>query len=142
MYVKVFIVNVNKLLKPFFLEQHINIVNRVTLQSFWFIFTLFTRLDKYRVFFHTSNRKSVSSSYSYLAWTIQVNVLLSNCKQNITSLSLLVGMAVHVGKKFTYSSQTIPFHYVSTGAVDRPVRGTEDTANWLVIVAFMATRNR
>ena len=38
MYVKAFIVNVNKRLKPFFLEQHINIVNRVTLQSFWFIF--------------------------------------------------------------------------------------------------------
>ena len=34
MYVKVFIVNVNKRLKPFFLEQHINIVNRVTLQGF------------------------------------------------------------------------------------------------------------
>ena len=30
------IVNVNKCLKPFFLEQHINIINRVTLQSFWF----------------------------------------------------------------------------------------------------------
>ena len=40
MYVKAFIVNVNKRLKPFFLEQHINIVNRVTLQSFWFIFFL------------------------------------------------------------------------------------------------------
>ena len=35
MYVKAFIVNVNKRLKPFFLEQHINIVNRVTLQCFW-----------------------------------------------------------------------------------------------------------
>ena len=31
MYVKAFIVHVNKRLKPFFLEQHINIVNRVTL---------------------------------------------------------------------------------------------------------------
>ena len=36
MFVKSFMVNVNKRLKPFFLEQHINIVNRVTLQSFWF----------------------------------------------------------------------------------------------------------
>ena len=36
-HVKAFIVDVNKCLKPFFLEQHINIVNRVTLQSFWFI---------------------------------------------------------------------------------------------------------
>ena len=36
-HVKAFIVNVNKCLKPFFLEQYINIVNRVTLQSFWFI---------------------------------------------------------------------------------------------------------
>ena len=35
-HVKAFIVNVNKCLKPFFLEQHINIVNRVTLQSFLF----------------------------------------------------------------------------------------------------------
>ena len=34
MYVKAFIVNVNKCLKPFFLEQHINIVNIVTLQAF------------------------------------------------------------------------------------------------------------
>ena len=39
-YVKAFIVNVNKRLKPFFLEQHINIVNRVTLQSLWFIFSI------------------------------------------------------------------------------------------------------
>ena len=37
MYVKAFIVNVNKCPKSFFLEQHINIVNRSTLQSFWFI---------------------------------------------------------------------------------------------------------
>ena len=36
MHVKAFIVNVNKRLKPFFLEQHITIVNRGTLQSFWF----------------------------------------------------------------------------------------------------------
>ena len=36
-YVKAFIVNVNKCLGPFFLEQHINIVNRVMLQRFWFI---------------------------------------------------------------------------------------------------------
>ena len=42
MYVKAFIVNVNKRMKPVFLEQHINIVNRVTLQSFWFIFSLRT----------------------------------------------------------------------------------------------------
>ena len=40
MYVKAFITNVSKCLNPFFLEQHINIVNRVTLQSFWFIFRL------------------------------------------------------------------------------------------------------
>ena len=38
MYVKAYIVNVNKRLKPFFLDQYTNIVNRVTLQSFWFIF--------------------------------------------------------------------------------------------------------
>ena len=34
-----FIVNVNKCLKPFFLEQHTNIVNIVTLKSFWLICT-------------------------------------------------------------------------------------------------------
>ena len=39
MYVKTFKVYVNKCLKPFFLEQHINIVNTVTLQSVWFICT-------------------------------------------------------------------------------------------------------
>ena len=33
-YVKAFKVNVNKCPKPFFLEQHTNIVNTVTLQSF------------------------------------------------------------------------------------------------------------
>ena len=32
--------------------------------------TLFTWFDKYRVFFHTYNCKSVSSLYSYLARTI------------------------------------------------------------------------
>ena len=37
-YAEAFIVNVNKCLKHFFQEQHINIVNRVTFQSFWFIF--------------------------------------------------------------------------------------------------------
>ena len=34
-YDKAFKINVNKCPKPFFLEQHIDIVNRVTLQSFW-----------------------------------------------------------------------------------------------------------
>ena len=37
MYVKAFIVNVNKCPKTFFLVQHINIVNRVKLKSFWLI---------------------------------------------------------------------------------------------------------
>ena len=46
MYVKAFIVNVNKCLKPFFLEQHINIVNIVTLQSVWFICTIGKTLDQ------------------------------------------------------------------------------------------------
>ena len=34
-YAKAFIMNINKGLGPFFLEQLIDIVNRVTLQSFW-----------------------------------------------------------------------------------------------------------
>ena len=60
-YVKAFIVNLNKCLKPFFLEQHINIVNRVTLQSVSFIFswsrfsTVFTWLDRCRYFFQATN---------------------------------------------------------------------------------------
>ena len=33
-HVKAFIVNVNKCLKPFFLEQHIDIVNRVSFKAF------------------------------------------------------------------------------------------------------------
>ena len=32
--------------------------------------------------------------FSYIKWSVQVNVLLNNCKQNITSLSLLVGKTV------------------------------------------------
>ena len=36
-YVKAFIVNRKNAWNPFFLEQHINIVNSVTLQSVWFI---------------------------------------------------------------------------------------------------------
>ena len=36
--VKLFVVNVNKRLSPFCLEQHINIVNRVKLQIFWFVY--------------------------------------------------------------------------------------------------------
>ena len=47
MYAKAFIINVNKRLKPFFLEQHITIVNKVTLQSFWFIFTICTMVCAY-----------------------------------------------------------------------------------------------
>ena len=35
MYVKYFIVNVNKCLKPFFQEQNMDIVNKVTLQTFF-----------------------------------------------------------------------------------------------------------
>ena len=40
-YVKALLVNINKFhaWNPFFLEQHINIVNKVTLQTFWFICT-------------------------------------------------------------------------------------------------------
>ena len=34
----------------------------------------------------------------YLKWCVQVNVLLNNCKQNITSLSLLAGTIVFLEK--------------------------------------------
>ena len=34
-----------------------------------------------------------------LKWSVQVNVLLNNCKQNITALSLLVGKAVHTSRQ-------------------------------------------
>ena len=33
---------------------------------------------------------------SWLKWIVQVNVLLNNCKHNITSLSLLTGTTVTV----------------------------------------------
>ena len=36
-----------------------------------------------------------------LMWSVKVNVLLNNCKQNITSLSLLVGTTVHVVCSYT-----------------------------------------
>ena len=39
MYVKACLVDVNKCMELFYLEQPINIVNRVTLQMFWFIFS-------------------------------------------------------------------------------------------------------
>ena len=48
MYVKAFKVNVNKCLKPFFLEQHINIVNTVTLQSFLYISILYDKFGCYK----------------------------------------------------------------------------------------------
>ena len=35
-----------------------------------------------------------------LKWSVQVNVLLNNCKQNITSLSLLVCTTVHCHAMF------------------------------------------
>ena len=35
-----------------------------------------------------------------LKWSVQVNVLLNNCKQNITSLSFLVGTTVHCHAMF------------------------------------------
>ena len=67
MYVKAFIVHVKKRLKPFFLEQHINIVNRVTLQSLWFIFTFcieYIRLNKgvIKRFFHTQPNNPIRIS--------------------------------------------------------------------------------
>ena len=37
LYAKAFIVNVNSCMKPYFLQRHINILNRETLQSFLFI---------------------------------------------------------------------------------------------------------
>ena len=43
---------------------------RVELRSWSLYGTLFTSLDKYMVFFHTSNCKSVSLPYSYCARTI------------------------------------------------------------------------
>ena len=64
MYVKAFIVHVNKCLKLFFLEQHINIVNRVTLQSFWFICRclLYTqRNDTSKNHLHTLSTKLIYS---------------------------------------------------------------------------------
>ena len=61
-YVKTFIVNVSKCLKPFFLEQHINIANRVTLQSFWFICSCLSstqRKDSNNDHLHTLSTKLI-----------------------------------------------------------------------------------
>ena len=61
-YVKAFIVNVNKCLKRFFLEQHINIVNRVTLQSFWLICSCLSytqRIDSSNNHLHTLSTKLI-----------------------------------------------------------------------------------
>ena len=38
------------------------------------------------------HKKSIDSNK--LKWNVQVNVLLNNCKQNMTSLSLLAGRTV------------------------------------------------
>ena len=40
------------------------------------------------------NLESIDLDSHQLKWSVQVNVLLSNCKQSITSLSLLVGTTV------------------------------------------------
>ena len=61
-YVKVFIVNVNKCPKPFILVQHINIVNRVTLQRFWLICSCLShtqRKDSSNNHLHTLSTKLI-----------------------------------------------------------------------------------
>ena len=40
----------------------------------------------------------------YLKWCVQVNVLLNNCKQDMTSLSLLAGRKVGLGLICPYCS--------------------------------------
>ena len=48
---------------------------------------------------------------SWLKWIVQVNVLLNNCKQNMTSLSLLTGTTV-VGKEFSNNVTVYEYHRV------------------------------
>ena len=52
----------------------------------------------YKVFMDLSliDHLCIILSGSELKWRVQVNVPLNNCKQNITSLSHLVGTTVHV----------------------------------------------
>ena len=45
-------------------------------------------------------------------WSVQVNVLLSNCKQSIMSLSLLVGTTVDV--KIVYGWISINVYQIQT----------------------------
>ena len=40
------------------------------------------------------DRSQVIYRFALLKWSVQVKVLLNNCKQNITTLSLLVGVTV------------------------------------------------
>ena len=74
-YVKAFIVNVNKCLKSFFLEQHISVVNTVAHQSFCFICT--------------SCDSSVTSS---CVWDVKAATNFDNafrCKFGVASITLL-----------------------------------------------------
>ena len=72
---------------------------RVKLCSWSHYGTLFTWLDKYRVFFHTSNCKSVSSHYSYRARTIcQLNPLSTtfNLKQTVFLLNFSAFLQIKI----------------------------------------------
>ena len=99
MYVKNFIVNVNKRLKPFFLEQHINIVNRVTLQSFWYIFTCYTTTYSNNV-----NRRKRNSASTLMC----VELVRSKVSTQFTSTLQYGGICYHT----TYASQSILYAYI------------------------------
>ena len=70
--VKAFIVKVKKIPKTFFLVQHINIVNRVTLKSFWLICSCLSytqRKDSSNNHLHTLSTKLIMSDFD--PWRIK-----------------------------------------------------------------------
>ena len=78
---------------------------RVELRSWSRYVALSTRLDKYRVFFHTSNCKTISSPYSYCAPTILkiggfIIFGLSGCKHTCETNFNMVDLISSCPKSF------------------------------------------
>ena len=63
-------------------------------------------MDKYRVFIHTSNCKSVSSLYSYRARTIKLFILMDYPK-HIDTISMTLSILHFKGLRFNISIKTV-----------------------------------
>ena len=60
--------------------------------------------------------------FGLLKWSVHVSVLLSDCKQIITSLSLLIGTTVHgLGKSYCHCIQAQPFSLTGIYHYDKDV---------------------